>query len=138
MKHFLKNDFEFEFQLIGLSCHEKDYRICWALNQALDVELTKTETDLELVLKKRKKTSFYSVFEYKNDDTLNEYYLINNRSTNGLLINELPHLDYFVMVKENYPVDINDAITHIKKIPFILTAYSVSVDSLVSKENLIF
>lgn len=58
MKHFLENDFEFEFQLIGISCHEKDYRICWALNQALGVELTKTETDLELVLKKRKKNFF--------------------------------------------------------------------------------
>ena len=138
MKHFLENDFEFEFQLIGISCHEKDYRICWALNQALSVELKKTETDLELVLKKNKKTSYYTVFEYKNDDTFNEYYLINNRSINGLLINELPHLDYFVMIKESYPVDINDTLTQIKKIPFILTAYNVSVDALVSKENLIF
>jgi hypothetical protein len=42
------------------------------------------------------------------------------------------------MVKENYPIDINAVLTRIKKIPFILTAYNVSVDSLVSKENLIF
>ncbi len=138
MKHFLENDFEYEFQLIGISCHEKDYRLCWAINQQLKLNLTKTTTDLELVHKKNKKTAYYTVFEFVNQDTLNEYYLISNRSRDGLLINELSHLDFFFMVKENYPIDINDVLTRIKKIPFILTAYNVTVDSLVSKENLIF
>ena len=138
MRHVLENDFEFEFHLLGLSCHEKDYRLCWAINQAFSIDLTKTTTDLELVLKKNKKTAYYSVFEYKNEATLNEYFLINNRSSKGLLINELAHLDFFLMIKDNYPIDINDTLTKIKKIPFILTAYNISVDTLVSKENLIF
>ena len=138
MRHVLENDFEFEFHLLGLSCHEKDYRLCWAINQAFSIDLTKTTTDLELVLKKTKKTAYYSVFEYKNEATLNEYFLINNRSSKGLLINELAHLDFFLMIKDNYPIDINDTLTRIKKIPFILTAYNISVDTLVSKENLIF
>ena len=138
MKHFLKNDFEYTFQLIGISCHEKDYRLCWAINQKLALNLKKTETDLELVRRRSKKTAHYSVFEYFNEDTLNEYFLINNRSKDGILINELTHLDFFFMIKGDYPVDINLLQTEIKKIPFILTAHKVVVDSLVSKENLIF
>ena len=43
MKHFLENDFEYTFQLIGISCHEKDYRLCWAINQKLALNLKKTE-----------------------------------------------------------------------------------------------
>ena len=138
MKHFLENDFEYTFQLIGISCHEKDYRLCWAINQKLALNLKKTETDLELVRKRSKKTAHYSVFEYFNEDTLNEYFLINNRSKDGILINELTHLDFFFMIKGDYPVDISLLETEIKKIPFILTAHKVVVDSLVSKENLIF
>ena len=42
------------------------------------------------------------------------------------------------MLRDSFDVDPDDLIQKLKKIDFILTAYSIDVDTLKSKENLIF
>ena len=42
-KHLLEIEYDYDFVLIGISSHEKDYRVCWALNNKLGLELVKTE-----------------------------------------------------------------------------------------------
>ncbi len=138
MKYFLNEKYEYDFSLIGISCHEKDYRLCWALNQTLFISLKKKEETLEVLLKKTNEISRHSIYFFLNEDTKNEFYLICNRSSSGLLIPEQAHADYLMMIKENYSFSVEKLLSKIKEIPFILTAFTVSVDTLKSKENLIF
>lgn len=40
-KFQLQIDYDFDFRLIGISCHARDYRLCWALNNHLEIQLEK-------------------------------------------------------------------------------------------------
>jgi len=59
-KHTLKIEYDFDFVLIGISSHEKDYRICWALNNVLGLDLTK-KNSLEIKSKNKQHLLFFVV-----------------------------------------------------------------------------
>ena len=138
MKYTLEEEYEYDFRLIGISCHEKDYRICWALNNRLRLSLAKEEGDIEVLVKKTNEISKHALYSYFQEDTENEFTLLNNRSNAGYLVPEQAHADYLFMIKETYDVNIVELISKIKSIPFVLTAFEVKVGGLKSKENLIF
>ena len=138
MKYTLDEEYEYDFRLIGISCHEKDYRICWGLNNGLRLSLAKEEKGIEVLMKKTNEFSKHAVYSYFQEDTENEFTLLNNRSNAGYLVPEQAHADYLFMIKESYDVDILALISKIKSIPFVLTAFEVKVGNLKSKENLIF
>lgn len=160
-KHTLKIEYDFDFVLIGISSHEKDYRICWALNKALDLELTKKES-LEIKSKKQTTPSFFSLFKCENEEEFVEYFMISNHSENklflsksntlfgkgakeqqsteiGILIPEQKHLNYFFIIRgEIIDSKAEEILTKIKEIDFVLTAVTIRVKELKSKKNLIF
>ena len=138
MKYTLDEEYEYDFRLIGISCHEKDYRICWGLNNGLRLSLAKEEKGIEVLIKKTNEFSKHAVYSYFQEDTENEFTLLNNRSKTGYLVPEQAHADYLFMIKESYDVNIIALISKIKSIPFVLTAFEVKVGNLKSKENLIF
>ena len=49
MKHLLEEEYEYDFKLLGICCHEKDYRLCWAVNSTLDLNLSKSNKGIELI-----------------------------------------------------------------------------------------
>ena len=138
MKYTLEEEYEYDFRLIGISCHEKDYRICWGLNNGLRLSLAKEEKGIEVLMKKTNEFSKHAVYSYFQEDTENEFTLLNNRSNAGYLVPEQAQADYLFMIKESYDVDILALISKIKSIPFVLTAFEVKVGNLKSKKNLIF
>ena len=138
MKYYLDDTYEYDFLLIGISCHEKDYRISWALNQNLSLQLVKEKEDLEVFINKTNELSLHSIYTYKNAETHNEFILINNRSSAGFLIPEKQVADYLLIVKENFDFSSELFLKKIKNINFVLTAFKIPVEQLKSKENLIF
>jgi len=138
VKYYLEDAYEYDFLLIGISCHEKDYRISWALNQNLSLQLVKDKEDIEVLINKTNETSLHSFYSYKNEETHNEFILINNRGTTGFLIPEKQMADYLLIIKENFNFSLDLFLKKIKNINFVLTAFKISVEELKSKENLIF
>ena len=137
-KFKLDIEYDYDFTLFGISCHEKDYRICWALNNKLRLEFKKVQ-DIELKEKKKKENTKYPLFEFIDEEVHREYFIISNRSDSALLIPEQKHADYFLMVRGNF----NDAekeilLKNIKSIQIILTAFEIQPNELKSKQNLIF
>ena len=94
--------------------------------------------ELEVFLNKSNEPSLHSVYTYKNKETHNEFFLLNNRSNTGLLIPEQPLADYLLIIKENFNFSADLCLSKIKSITFILTAFKIPVEQLKSKENLIF
>ncbi len=160
-KYTLKIEYDYDFVLIGISSHEKDYRICWALNQALALDLTKIES-LEIKSKKQSTPSFFSLFKYENTDEFMEYFVISNLSENklyaskdntlfgkgeieaestenGILIPEHKQMTCFFVIRgEMEEEKIDEVIRKIKEIDIIQAVVLLDVSALKSKKNLIF
>ncbi len=137
-KHTLEIEYDYSFVLIGISSHEKDYRICWALNNKLDLNLIKTES-LEIKEKKLDEPSHYSLFIDTREEEFSEYLLIANRSEKGILIPEQKQMDYFLIIKEEEIKEekIKTIFKKIKEITLVQTAVRIDASTLKSKQNLI-
>jgi hypothetical protein len=135
-KFTLNIEEDYEFSLIGISCHAKDYKLCFEFNKLLEVDFVRTE-DLDIDSKKTQGN--YSLYEYIDEDNFMDYYLISNRSSKGVLIPEHKAIDYFLLLKGATNNDItDDMIQKISTLQIVLTAYKIDVDTLKSKQNLIF
>ena len=128
---------DYDFDLIGICSSYADYRLCWNINKALSIQLSKGE---DYPLKNKKDGEFFfSFYEFVDDFDHSEYYLIKNQSFNyKKLIPEQDKIDYFLILKNNYNKDIDVLVTDLKKIDCILTAFKFEPSSLKSKGNLIF
>ena len=161
-KHTLILEPDYDFVLIGISSHAKDYRICWALNNKLNLDLKKIDS-LEMKGNKKQSTpSFFSTFSFDDSDNFLEYVVLENFSEgkahspkentlfkedvgtepsveNEYLIPEYKHLNFFFIVKGEVDDNkVDELITNIKQLEMVLTAISIDVTKLKSKHNLIF
>ncbi len=135
-KLLLNIEEEYDFHLIGISCHSKDYRLCWELNKLLSIDLSRTE-DLDLNLK----TSIgqFSFYEFIDEENYSEYFLISNRSAKGFLLPEQKNTDFLFMIKGTpYDSLVTELLEKISSSEIVLTSYKIDVDSLKSKQNLLF
>lgn len=127
-------DIELEFVLVAISCHQMDYRFCWALNQNLGLELKKCD-DYSISIQKNK-TSFFSRYEYTDSFQQIKYTILANRGSASLLAKEHAKVDYFLLL-EGYCEDLDqkEVLERIKKTPFVLTAFYLDPNALASKTN---
>ena len=137
-KFRLEFEYDYDFVLIGLSSHEKDYRVCWGVNNSLELDLARGE-DLVIQGKKPADVSAFSLYtqELKGNDV--EYFLVSNRGATGLLIPEQKQADYFFIARGPFDDDDQEKmINGLRKINFVLTAYRINPRDLKSKQNLAF
>ena len=136
-KHKLILEDDFSFDLIGICSSNADYRLSWGINKGLSIALQKDE-DLNIHVKKEG-DHLYSFYSFYDEVEHIEYYLVKNLSNNyRRLIPEKDQVDYFLLVKNNFTLEINDILTSLKKIDSILTAFIFDPNELKSKSNLVF
>jgi len=138
MKYLLEDDFEYDFKLVGISCHERDYRVCWGVNHQLSLSLSKQERPIEVFHKKNSRHSRHTLFSKVDLDTDQSIHLIVNRSQSGYLIPEQKHADYLLLIKGDDMFPFESVVKKLKSISFILTAFTIEVSLLKSKRNLVF
>ena len=137
-KHTLELEYDFSFVLIGISAHEKDYRICWAINNHFGLNLIKVEP-LEIKDKKQNDPSLFSLFICDRSDEFLEYIVVANRSEKGLLIPEQKQMDYFFMIRGEVTEELaEDALQKMKETGLVQTAVRINAATLKSKQNLVF
>ncbi|MAY84245.1 MAG: hypothetical protein CMP59_08940 [Flavobacteriales bacterium] len=135
-KFSLELEEDFDFYMLGICSHVKDYRLCWELNQNLEIKLTKN-SDLEIV--SQGETKLYSFNCDEDDNKANDYYLISNKSPQGYLVPEEKKCDYFLVIKGPLSEDEEKAIlATINESKNVLTSYPIEASELKSKNNLIF
>lgn len=135
-KLLLNLEEDYDFALIGISCHTKDYRLCWEINRALFIDLIRT-ADLEI--NKKGELNTYSFYEFVDEENYLEYYLISNLSNNGYLVAEQKKVDFFLLLKGNTSNhQIQDIIFKINSLSLVLTSFNIDPNQLKSKQNLLF
>lgn len=121
---------------IGISSHENDYRISWALNEYLGLHFVKDENYRSFHPKLNDFQEF-STFTY-TDAADKSYRLIANRCENGFLLEELKNIDFFMVLDrlESTTEDITGLVKQIRAIPFVATAFIVETNNLKGKRRL--
>ena len=78
-RHTLSAEVNFDdLSVIGISCHQKIYRLCWAMNKMLGFSLVKTE---DYIIDKESKQQVFIRYEYLQAKTELRYSLIENKGT---------------------------------------------------------
>jgi len=144
-KQLLHVDYDYDFLLIGICSHAKDYRLCWEINNILGIKL---ERENEMTLNPdtsvgagtpSSELNAYSLYFYEDEENNNYFHVISNKSSNETLITEQKQVDYFLRIKGNinpgYPGDI---IKKLRSISIVLTAYEIDPNKLKSKHRLLF
>ncbi|MBL1232691.1 MAG: IPExxxVDY family protein [Vicingaceae bacterium] len=127
---------EYDFELIGISCHSKDYRICWSLNDALKTNFKRIE-DYEI--QKKNEIINFPFFEYIDEDNNIEYFVIANKSSEGYLVSEIQSIDYFLVLKGSVSEKlVENLVKKVKEIDVVIIAHRIDVKQLKSKQNLLF
>ena len=96
-KHKLNDKQAPDFMLFGISSADNDYHLSWMLNNDLGLQLSRKE-DLEVFHKRLEGKQVFSQFGYFDENSLNHYRLLSNRSESGYLLEELPNVDYLLQV----------------------------------------
>lgn len=137
-KHVLTFEQEYDFQMIGLCSHHNDYRLAWGINETLAISLTKCAEDFVVVNKKGQRVSEHSLYEFRDQENMVEYFLIKNKSLGKYLIPEKPAVDYFLFLVENHIIDPDDLLQKLRNIPSILGGFLFDPEEFESTELLVF
>ena len=141
---------EDNYILIGIHTTLEDFKLAYLLNKNLDTHFSKANYSLDF-----ESNASFSVYNDINEEYGFELYLISNSyteertnasdtivlatETKTYLIPEKKKVDYFIkIVGEPTQETIYKTVNKIKQITQIVTSYTVEIDSLKSKQFLIF
>jgi hypothetical protein len=126
---------DYDFDLIGLSSHERDYRLAWSLNRNMGWSLIRLD---DLICENKKGISSHPHFRYLNLSDQTIITLIDNKTQEGFFLPELSQFDYILKIENSRdPMD-DHFLRKLKRTPFLMTAFQLEVDKLKSKRNLLF
>jgi hypothetical protein len=136
--HKLIVEDDFQFFLVGISSHENDYRLSWAINTHLKMAFKRTD-NLEIHNPRINQDQEFSVYQFTDPETLLQYFLIANRCDNGFLLEEMKNIDYIMKItgdaSKNFP---GQLVNKLKKIDIITTAFEINHAGLKSRKKLLF
>jgi hypothetical protein len=131
-------DYEYNFELIGITTVARGYKLAWELNQRLGINLVK-QADLVVGFKNNEEKAFSF---YAFETAINRLKVFKNRPIDVetgkyFLIPEFPHFDFIILaaMEEHKHQQLIDLL---KTIPSIQLVSSISLDGLKSKSNFIF
>ena len=137
-KFQLQVDYDFDFRLIGISCHSRDYRLCWALNNHLEIQLEKVHRENASIGLKKNGIAIESIYSYYDEENHSTYQLLYNKHNNNLLLPEQKLADFLLIIDQINDEHLENIVKKIKEINLVNTAFVIDVNTLKSKENLIF
>jgi|SRR5690554_1612930 len=133
-KFTLSLEEDYPYFIIGISSSTPDYRLCWSLNKTLDISL-KRDKSIDIHSKNGDVTA-HSVFEYTDEVLNTKYRLIENKKGSSRFLSEANQADYLLIIDDSDKIQISDLLNEIKKIAQVILAFSIDIDSLKQKQNL--
>ena len=125
--------------LLGIVAPVKDYQLSWHLNQVLGFDF-RLNNDFEIQLKRKDRTYFFSIYEYKVPSTSLTHYLYNNQFDGEYLLPEFKHLDFLWLIKGE-PVSAEeqkDLMLSIRSLPGVQLVIEMTNEKIKNKQHLIF
>jgi len=137
----LDTRYEYDFDLLGLVCSAKDYTLAWHFNEISFLHFVKGE-EIQIEFKDNTKiliSNFLFESEFVRVFLLGNKLLSSNSKVNRHLIPELQRFDYFIRFQcEVDDPSIDGVLEVAKAIPLVQYAMKLNLDTIKSKENLLF
>jgi hypothetical protein len=134
--HKLKIDSRFPFRSIGISCHENDYRLIWAINTKLNTAFVKID-DFR-VFDEKSGEKFFSRYFFEDTDRYISFYILSNRCDNGYLVPEYRKVDYFLFLKGETEAGFAEAMAgKLKQVEILSTAFLIENRTIKSIKKLV-
>ncbi|MEZ4721066.1 MAG: IPExxxVDY family protein [Flavobacteriales bacterium] len=95
-RHKLVVDDDYEFISFGISCHLKDFRVAWHLNQLFGFNMMRSD------IRVPDKEGFdheYGMFRHRDEDNHLHYILLNNQSDGISLIRPYKQFNLLMLVE---------------------------------------
>lgn len=132
-------EYEYDFELMGVTSSAKGYKLAWEINRKVGVTLVR-QPDLTVGFKKGEERSFSF---YAHQTLLNRLKLFKNRPNDPdtgkyYLVPEFPHFDFIILVQMEDTALHELLLAQLKEIPAIELAVRIPLDGLKSKSNFIF
>jgi hypothetical protein len=135
-RHKLELAMEEDFCLLGVVADEPDYKLCWMINQALDMNFEKQE-DLQLYHRKRNEEQVFSLFSYYDPDAMITYRIIRNKSENGYFLDEMKNIDYLIHIQGEIHADrISDFMQSVNSLKPVRMCVPSDLSRIKNKERL--
>ena len=113
-----------EVSVIGISSHVRDHRLCWSINRALDMELTRRRSGIEELQNGR--AAEFTAFDQIDEETQANCTLVNNHSTEGVLLRDLRQADFFLVVDRDWKEPVDELLGKLRSADFVLAAFPLS------------
>lgn len=122
-KMILLDDDQESFEIIGICSGLSDYRLAWNLNKCFSWRLAHSDHVLKIPQKKSNESNEFSYYQYLGYEDLTDLYLIKNKQQSKPLLEDLPQLDYILVVKNNLVLDIDELLNLLRQHQQIIAAY---------------
>ncbi len=134
-------DYEYDFELVGISSSVKAFKLAWAINNKIGINLKKAE-DYNL---KRTQDEKILIANYIFETEHSIFRLFKNRAVEGAIssrayiVPEHPHFDYIAMKKGMVSVyDTMGMVDALKTVKFLEYITNIDITKLKSRENFLF
>ena len=132
-------DYEYNFELVGVTTPAKGYKLAWEMNQRLGIHLVK-QPDLIVGFRnsEEKPFSFYAFETPLNRLKLFKNKPLDQESGKYFLIPEFPHYDFIILAAMEEQHWHQHLMRKIKSIKDVQLVASIPLEGLKSKSNFIF
>ncbi len=125
--------------LLGIVAPLKNYHFCWAINQLLRFDF-RLNADMEIVLTKRQRQYFFSIYEYTPVASTITHYLYNNQYEGEYLLPEFKHLDFLWLIKGDVinQNELQELMQTVRSIAGVQLVSAMIAEKIKNKQHLIF
>jgi len=136
-KTYLKLSLDLDFVLIAITASLKDYVLCHKINTSLNFNFEKVD-DHEVYFNIDEEPLAFSKYYFFVEQGEIEYYVLNNRNTEGFLIPEMNKVDFFLVIHQYIDdEDLNFLLNGLNKLADIQVAAQINPLKLKSRQNLV-
>ena len=122
------------FEMIGICSGLSDYRLVWNLNKSFSWELANSDYSLKIPHRKTKETLEFHYYQQLGIEEVTNIFLIKNKQASKPLLEDLPQLDYLLIIKDNFVLDVEELVGALRQHQQIIAAYRYpSTDFAVSE-----
>ncbi len=132
--HTLEIEDEYDFEIIGVSSHEKDYRLAWSLNKSMGWCLVRID---DAVAEGKRSTTHHSRFRWTHPVDQTVFTLIDNKTPEGTFMPDLAQFDYILKIEQPAEEVMEKLLSGLRNSQVVLAFQRQIVEKLKFKDNLL-
>lgn len=134
----LTHGFFEDARIIGIVAPMKDYQFTWNVNTSMLIDF-RVNPEIEIVLSRKNRDYFFSVFEYIDPVGNQSHYLYNNQYDGEYLLPEFRNMDFLWLVKGAHHQQLIEALVDaVRLLPITQLVTEISCDKIIHKSHLVF